>query len=262
MKQIKLFTWIALGLLLGLYLVANLFGYGSLLPGYHAVLYTPAKYRQTIDGIFRQRDEVRMQYKTAFVEAQRDEAIRHAGKMLTNNIESQIFPYWYGTAYDFNGNTDTPGKGKVACGYFVTTVLHDAGIPINRNTLAQVASEELVKGLVGEPHTHRFSALTIGEFLSELKAYGEGLYVVGLDTHTGFLLYQNGQVDFIHASARWPEAVVREPAVDSPTLRRSNYRVIGKISDNYGLMSAWLNVTPSTIVPKSKRLRGSGLLPQ
>ncbi|MBL7977921.1 MAG: hypothetical protein JNN12_06235 [Bacteroidetes Order II. Incertae sedis bacterium] len=237
-------------------------GYKSLLPGYHAFFYTPSKYQKTIQEIFRERDDIRMQYKTAFIEAQRDDAIDVASQTLTQNIESRIWPYWLGTAYDFNGNTRTPGKGKIACGYFVTTVLYDAGIPIDRNTLAQVASEKLVTGLVGEPNTRRYHNLTIGEFLSAVKSFGEGLFVVGLDTHTGFLLYEPEEVYFIHASARFPHAVVREPAAASPTLRNSKYRVLGKISGNYGLMSAWLNVRPSPVATKEKRLRGEGLLVQ
>ncbi|MBN8589965.1 MAG: hypothetical protein J0L94_16755 [Rhodothermia bacterium] len=235
-------------------------GYKSLLPGYHAFFYTPSKYKNTIQQIFRERDDIRMQYKTAFIEAQRDDAIDFASNTLTQNIESRIWPYWLGTEYDFNGTTRTPGRGKIACGYFVTAVLYDAGIPIDRNTLAQVPSEKLVTGLVGEPNTNRYHHLTIGEFLSAVKSFGEGLFVVGLDTHTGFLLYESDEVYFIHASARFPHAVVREPAAKSPTLRNSKYRVLGKISGNYGLMSAWLNVRPSPVATKEKRQRGDGLL--
>lgn len=256
----RLLFWGLIGLAAS-YPLAWWLGYGSLLPGYHTFFYTPTKYRATIDRIFRERDDIRMQYKTAFVEAQRDEAIDSASKTLTRNIENHIWPYWYGTDYDFNGTTSTPGRGKIACGYFVTSVLYDAGIPIKRNELAQVPSSELVSGLVGTENTHTYANITIGEFLNNLKVFGEGLYVVGLDTHTGFLLYQGEQVDFIHASARWPEAVIREHASESPTLRRSKIRVLGKITSNYGLMSAWLNVRPSAVASSDKRQRGKGLLP-
>src|SRR4029453_1954809 len=56
---------------------------------------------------------------------------------LINNIRDSLFVCWYGTAWDFNGITEEPGKGKIACGYFVTTILRDLGIPVKRYKHAQ-----------------------------------------------------------------------------------------------------------------------------
>ncbi|MBC7852151.1 MAG: hypothetical protein IAF94_01845, partial [Pirellulaceae bacterium] len=37
---------------------------------------------------------------------------------------------WLGTPWDFNGTAKGPGGGKIACGYFVATVLKDAGFQV------------------------------------------------------------------------------------------------------------------------------------
>ena len=66
-----------------------------------------------------------------------DEKSQH----FSNIIIKKIVPYWYGTKWDFNGTSRIPGQGSIAYGYFVTTILEDAGINLSRNRLAQCASE-------------------------------------------------------------------------------------------------------------------------
>ena len=53
-------------------------------------------------------------------------------KCFANAITNTIAPAWIGTKWDFNGITEVPQQGKIACGYFVTTVLRDAGLPAVR----------------------------------------------------------------------------------------------------------------------------------
>lgn len=47
--------------------------------------------------------------------------------VISRIIIDSLMPCWYGTPWDFNGCTTEPGKGSIACGYFVSTVLRDAG---------------------------------------------------------------------------------------------------------------------------------------
>ena len=37
---------------------------------------------------------------------------------LSGILFDSIFPYWYGTKWDYNGVTQEPRIGKIACGYF------------------------------------------------------------------------------------------------------------------------------------------------
>ena len=51
---------------------------------------------------------------------------------------------WLGTPWDFNGTAHEPGTGKVACGYFVSSVLQDAGFLVEWAPLAQQASQNIL----------------------------------------------------------------------------------------------------------------------
>ena len=72
------------------------------------------------------------------------------------------------------------------------------------------------------------------------KKMGEGLYVVGLDTHAGFLFYDGVELRMIHSTGRKPKRVINEKAMTSPSLIRSKYKVIGKVSDDEDLIKGWL----------------------
>jgi len=156
-------------------------------------------------------------------------------------MSDKIFPYWYGTKWSFSGVTEMPNEGSIACGYFVTTTLRDAGYPINRVKLAQCASEEMIKNLVGEKYIKRFSNVKIEDFEKQLKQFGKGLYVVGLDNHTGFLLVSDKDNYFIHSGGAYPFQVVKEKILESSILIKSKYRVIGKVSSDKLFLQKWVN---------------------
>lgn len=67
--------------------------------------------------------------------------------VISRIITDSLMPCWYGTPWDFNGCTADPGKGSIACGYFVTTVLRDAGLQLNRIRLAQSPSGIIIHKL-------------------------------------------------------------------------------------------------------------------
>jgi hypothetical protein len=144
-------------------------------------------------------------------------------------ICDSLIPCWYGTTWDFYGTSEIPGKGSIACGYFVTTVIRDAGISINRVKMAQCPSEEMIKNLCEKTTLKRFSNKTLNEFVTSIRSMGYGLYITGLDYHTGFIYNDGNEVYFIHASYATPKCVVKEIASSSSVLNSSKYRVIGKL---------------------------------
>ena len=181
--------------------------------------------------------------------ANKNVVIVSARTLFVSAIEQQINPFWYGTDWDFYGTTQVPKEGKIACGYFVTTVLRDVGLRVNRVSLAQQASENIIKSLVIAPNIKRFRNVTIEKFVADVKTFGAGLYVVGLDNHVGFLFHDGAEVYFIHSSYVEPSEVIREKAIESSILASSRYRVIGKISDDHNLMVKWLG---QTVIPTIK----------
>ena len=148
-------------------------------------------------------------------------------KKLVNYITDSLLSCWYGTPWDFNGTTELPGDGNIACGYFVTTVLRDAGYSIDRIKMAQCASEQLVKSTCTS--ITRYRNKTLEDFVNAVKQQDYGLYIVGLDNHTGFILNDDHDVYFIHSGVYAPKCALKERAIESPTLRNSTYRVLGRI---------------------------------
>ena len=163
-----------------------------------------------------------------------------ARETLTQSISAEIFPFWYGTPWDFNGTTEVPQQGKIACGYFVSTVLRDSGWRVQRVRLAQQASENIILSLTNDPYVKRFRRVPVSDFVSAVKKWGTGIYVVGLDIHIGFIVNTGGEVYFIHASYVEPYVVVREKAIESKILADSHYRVLGRISADDLFIKKWL----------------------
>ena len=148
---------------------------------------------------------------------------------LIKNIRDSVFACWIGTPWDFYGTTEEPGKGKIACGYFVTTVLRDIGVAVNRIKHAQCASEEMIKAVCSKNTVQRYSNVSISSFIGRIKLNGVGLYIVGLDYHTGFILNDGEDVYFVHANYAGKKEVMKEIAIESTVLSSSSYKVIGKL---------------------------------
>lgn len=174
-----------------------------LLLGYHQFFYTPKKYNKTLRELTNEN-------------------------LITDF--KKILPFWLGTRYSYYGNTTIPGEGKIACGYFVTTVLEDLGKPINRSELAQMPSEQMIKELAEKTKIQRFSGVRMNQFIEGIRDEGRGLYVLGLDTHTGFILYDSTGIWFIHASGSFPFCVVKQKINEAKVVIKSRYRVLGKLA--------------------------------
>ncbi len=161
-------------------------------------------------------------------------------KIFTTAVVQTIVPNWIGTQWDFNGTTEKPQQGYIACGYFVTTVLRDAGLNIARVKLAQCASEQMIQSLVQPQFIKRYPNCSIENFVQAVNQSGYGLYIVGLDNHTGFI-YNNGQkVYFIHSTFVGSRNVQMESAITSAVLRSSKYKVLGKLSADDKILQRWI----------------------
>jgi len=197
-------------------------------------------YQEVVAKLEAERVKLGSSYQQATSPAQRADVVAQARTFVTGSIYQEIFPSWYGTPWDFNGTTEVPQQGKIACGYFVSTVLRDAGWRVQRVRLAQQASENIILSLTTDPHVKRFRRVPISDFVSTVKQWGTGIYVVGLDVHTGFIVNTGSEVYFIHSSYVEPYVVVREKAIESRILAASNYRVLGKITADEQFIEKWL----------------------
>ncbi len=185
-------------------------------------------YSTLVSEILLKRDEFKKTYSNSTGEG-KSALIEEARTYLLDVISTDVFPQWYGTKWDFNGTTRTPGNGKIACGYFVTNVLTDVGFNIPRVKWAQSASEVFIKKLAPN-HIKRFSSRPMSEVESYLKISGDGLYLVGLDSHVGFILVRRGRPTFVHSNYyQADKGVMSEEITGKNPLNDSSYRVIGKL---------------------------------
>ncbi len=157
---------------------------------------------------------------------------------LFDRITLELLPAWYGTPWDFNGITRVPGQGTVACGYFVNTVLLDAGFRLPRIKWSQQAAEPITLKLAGT--VKRFRDRPVNEVEDWLLKRGDGLYKVGLDNHVGFIVVRGGQARFVHSSYYHPEVgVMSEPLAGNNPLANSRYRIVGSLLDA-AMMRDWV----------------------
>jgi hypothetical protein len=185
-------------------------------------------YLNLIEKVEIQRDSFHILYGNAG-ELEKKKIIKEARKYLIYNIKDSLFNYWYGTPWDFYGTTTVPGKGKIACGYFVTTVLQDAGFKIPRIKWAQLASENMILRFSPE-NVKRFPNKSFSEVQSYLIKEGEGLYLTGLDCHVGFLFVDKDTVLFIHSNYFYPKlGVMSERIAGYNPFYLSRYRVVSKL---------------------------------
>jgi hypothetical protein len=198
------------------------------------------EYRGLLAKLESERAALALRYQEARSETEKNRIVDQARAAIVRAIYTEMFPDWYGTAWDFNGTTEVPRQGKIACGYFVTTVLRDAGWKVQRARLAQQASENIILSLTSETYIKRFRRVAIDDFIRTVKEWGPGIYVVGLDIHTGFIVNSGDEVYFVHASYAEPFAVVKERALDSKILQASKYRVLGRITADDEFIAKWL----------------------
>jgi hypothetical protein len=91
----------------------------------------------------------------------------------------------------------------------------------------------MIKSLTEKKNITYFNNLNLKKFINGIIKKGIGIYIIGLDKHTGFIYVDSTyQVQFIHASGRFPFSVINEKADESIVLEKSNYKVVGKISDD------------------------------
>lgn len=199
----------------------------------------PVTYQRDVRSLNDQRTALAQKF-TADSTA-RDHIIDHARTILFATLVDKLLPAWYGTPWDFNGMARVPGEGRIACGYFVNTVLLDAGFKLPRIRWSQLAAEPVILKLA--PKAKRFRDKAVADVEKWLGEQGDGLYTVGLDNHVGFITRRGGTSYFVHSNYYHRDiGVMAEPLDGENPFAGSRYRIIGKLLDDE-MMEAWLQGT-------------------
>ena len=181
--------------------------------------------------------------------AQRHSKARTAGDKEAVLAETQSFlekllpemmDCWLGTPWDFHGTAEGPGQGKIACGYFVATVLRDAGFRVDRYKLAQQPSQNILRSFLPREAMDLKVGIAYEAYAAGLRNAEPGIRIVGLDSHVAFLVTGPDGFRFIHSSGSRPWCVVNEDERSAEVLRRSNYRVQGLLTGDREVLRGWL----------------------
>lgn len=195
-------------------------------------------YASIKSNINTSRKQVALTYKNS---KNKSEILNQIREKFTTHLVSDIIPQWYGTKWSFDGYTEVPKSGSIACGYFVSTTLRDMGININRYKLAQKAPYHEAKVIACGTTIETLQNKT----KEELKAYfitnkKDGLYFIGLDFHVGFILKDGQNIFFIHSNYHNNSGPTKEKIEDSKVMKSSVYHFCN-ITHNDVLLKKWLN---------------------
>lgn len=165
--------------------------------------------------------------------------IDSASVYLYSKLVNELVPHWYGTPWDFNGYTNIPKKGEIACGYFVSTTLKHLGFNLNRYKMAQQGGLNEAKALQARKKLKIYSNLSFNDLKSKVnEVYTNGVYFVGLDNHVGYLIVKDKELYFLHSSY-YEDRVLIELAKTSPCFS-SNLYVFSEITSNKTLVKKWI----------------------
>ncbi len=198
-----------------------------------------ARYTTLKEEAENKRKDLAKRLAEARTAAEKEKVLTETRSYL-ETLLPQMMLCWLGTPWDFHGTAEGPGQGKIACGYFVATVLKDAGFRVDRYKLAQQASQNILRSFlpkealqvqVGAPYDNYAAAIAKAE---------PGVRIVGLDSHVAFLVTGPDGFRFIHSSGSKPWCVVNEDRDSAGVLARSNYRVQGLLTGDKEVLKRWL----------------------
>lgn len=195
-------------------------------------------YSSIKSSINTSRKQLSQSYK---ISTNKSETLQQVREKFTNQLTNEIIPQWYGTKWSFDGYTEIPKTGSIACGYFVSTTLRDMGFNLNRYKLAQKAPYHEAKVIACGTTIETLQKKSKEELKSYfLKNKKDGLYFIGLDLHVGYILKDKENVYLIHSNFINNTGPVKEKIEDCKVLNSSVYHFCD-ITYNDVLLKKWLN---------------------
>lgn len=185
-------------------------------------------------------DQELLEIEQTKIQLQKDAASTDSIRVyLTQTFYDNIFPQWVGTTWNYNGYTNTPKKGEIACGYFISTTLKHMGFNWNRYKLAQMYSSAIIKTTCTDIKTYS----KLHDLNKHMTKQPIGVYIVGLSNHVGFIVKTNRHTRFVHSNYINNEGPVSERLLVSKALGNSTIYWIGKFTNERNIKK-WLTREP------------------
>ncbi|GAA5494581.1 hypothetical protein Rhal01_00743 [Rubritalea halochordaticola] len=211
----------------------------------NVVLEKRKAYSETIKALESYRNAQRKEYQEANSSVKR-EILAAVRMRLIQDLCDEIFPAWYGTTWSSAGKSEQPGQGSISHGYFVSTSLQHAGFKLDRDEMARQPTEKVIVAMT-KGKRGVVSGRSMDAVMKYLQSQGDGIYLVGMDRHFGYVTVRGPDVRFVHSSSdRLLRMVVCEPALGENALSEARYRVFGKLLDDAMLVS-WMKGEQYTI---------------
>jgi hypothetical protein len=209
-------------------------------------------YETVLRDLESKRLVLRDRYRQASSVAERRALRQRARELVLTALTDDIFPVWLGTPWGLGPSSTAirPHQaGKVVgCSYFVTAALLNAGLRLSsRARFAQAPSLLMQRALTADPRQlRRMAGMPMPRLERRLLAMGDGVYIIGLNIHTGFLVVRHRQVRVVHASYTPPQEVVDEPLGTSRVMANSAQRgyVVTPLFADDRLVDHWLAGRP------------------
>ncbi|MBZ5709168.1 hypothetical protein [Nannocystis pusilla] len=207
-----------------------------------------AEFAATLAAVAAERARLAARYARAGDEATRAAVRAEARTYFRTTVVREVFPAWLGMPWGLGKNSTAdrphaPGM-TVACGYFVAAVLENAGLALSsRYKYAQAPALQVQKALApAAADLHRYFSVPGETLAAEIAGLGDGLYIIGLANHIGFVVVDGGDVRLVHASYTGARVVTDEPLVSAQAIadsRPKGYFVTPVMHDDR-LADLWL----------------------
>ncbi len=205
-------------------------------------------FEATLAAVAAERARLGSRYAAARDEATRAAIRAEARTYFRTTVTRKVFPAWLGMPWGLGKNSTAdrphaPGM-TVACGYFVAAVLENAGLALSsRYKYAQAPALQVQKALAPKAaDLHRHFSVPSETLAARIAGLGDGLYIIGLANHIGFVVVDGGDVRLVHASYTDGQVVTDEPLVSAQAIadsRPKGYFVTPVMHDDR-LADLWL----------------------
>lgn len=204
-------------------------------------------YDKIKESIRQDRLEFKRQIDAATTAEEKNAIVVKAQQYLAKALTKEIAPAWYGTYHDYNGAVNVPGgrdtvKESIACGYFVGTVLAHMDFNLDRKDLGRQNSPWLIKSVSHPIKTNTYWRKSHYAVVEDIVKEGPGVYVVGMDRHVGFIIYDGEKTAFVHSYKHVRSQRMSERSLFSI----SKWVMVGK-TFGFKMTADWIHGRPITV---------------
>lgn len=169
--------------------------------------------------------------------------LARARAALVDGVTADLLPAWSGTPWAMQGTATAPGTESIACGYFVSTVLRDAGLSLHRVKFGQAAALRIQNATTpAGVGVHRFFSIPPARLAERIESLGDGLYIIGLNVHVGFVVVRDGEARLVHSSYTGDRVVTDEPLATATAIANSQSQgyFVSELFTTDGSVRKWL----------------------